>query len=613
MEKIELLAPARNITCGKAAIDSGADAVYIGGPSFGARVNAGNSLEDIKELCSYAHDFGAKIHVTLNTILNDEELKQARDLTFKLYDVGVDALIMQDLGLIMGELPPLELHASTQQNNSTVEKALFLEMTGFSQIVLARELSLEQIKNIKSALTTARLEFFVHGALCVSVSGRCYISECVTGRSANRGACAQLCRVPMSLKTSSGEYLAKDKYLLSLKDLNNTPNLEALMDAGVRSFKIEGRLKDEGFVRNVTAWYRSRLDEIFEKRSNDYRRSSYGTTETSFTPDVSKSFNRGFTDYKLYEKRENFANFDSPKYVGTEAAQVTSINGKIINVKPLKGSAFHNGDKFSYFSGGDINGFRISVAQGNNLEVFQNLPDLKPGMKLYRNKDAEFERAVAATNASIRYLKLNLDFKETEEGFVISAEDETGAKASCTYINKGLEKAKNPEGQRKNIETKLKKIGDTIYRINKLTLQTDFKWFIPVSDLNEVRHNVLEKLTEQKRKKRTIRKEIINLNIPLPSNEQNLGYEANIYNSKTQEFYKNHGAINITPAYEIQKPDHAVLMYCKQCMRYCFGMCEKYNNKRKVEPLELTIGNKDFKLLFDCKNCMMMVCNKTPK
>lgn len=609
MEKIELLAPARDLVCGKSAIDSGADAIYIGGPSFGARVNAGNSISDIQELCNYAHDFGAKIHVTINTILTNEELEQARELTFKLYDVGVDALILQDLGLLQGELPPLELHASTQQNNATPEKVLFLEETGFNQIVLARELSINQIKKIKEKLTTAKLEFFVHGALCAGVSGRCYLSECITNRSANRGSCAQLCRVPQSLRTVSGEYLAKDRYLLSLKDLNNTNNLEELMDAGIRSFKIEGRLKDEGYVRNVTAWYRDHLDRIFEKRS-EYCRSSYGLTETSFTPNVSKSFNRGFTDYNLHEKRANFANFESPKFIGTEVAEIIDIKGNELTVKLKKNIELHNGDKCNYFSSGEMDGFRISVAKGNKLEIFQNITALRVGMKLYRNKDAEFERAVAATNSSKRTLWLDLDFKETKDGFVITCVDEIGVKASSFYQSNSLEKAKNIEGQIKNISTKLCKIGDTIYKIRNLSIETNFNWFIPVSSLNEVRHSVLEKLSQEKRAKRTVRTTKINLNASLPRDELNLGYEANIYNDQAREFYVQHGAKNIIPAYEQEKKSRAVLMYCKQCMRYCFGMCEKYNNQRKAEPLELIVGNHVCKLEFDCKNCMMMVIDK---
>ena len=604
-----MLAPARDLACGLAAIDSGADAVYIGGPSFGARVNAGNSLEDIRQLCNYAHEFGAKVHVALNTILTDEELKQARELAFRLYDAGADALILQDLGLLMGDLPPLELHASTQQNNSTPEKALFLEKTGFSQIVLARELSLQEIKNIGAAVTHARLEFFVHGALCAGVSGRCYLSEYLTGRSANRGACAQLCRVPMSLKTSSGEYLARDKYLLSLKDLCHGDSLLDLMDAGIRSFKIEGRLKDEGYVRNVTAWYRNRLDKIFAGNSS-YMRSSCGTTETAFVPDVSKSFNRGFTRYNLYEEKANYACFDSPKYVGTKVGEITGIRGRYITVTPEKGVTFHNGDKLSYFAGGDISGFRVSVARGGELEIFQSIKDLKPGMTLYRNKDADFERVVAQTGSSVRRLLLDLSFRETSSGFIITAGDETGVSSSVTWEGEHLEQTRNPQVQLKNIEDKLRKIGGTIYRIRNLTLDCPYHWFIPVSELNNARRQVLDQLARLKQNAGRERKETVSLNIPLPGDELNLGYQANIYNQSARDFYCKHGVADPAPAFETEVPEKAVLMYCRQCLRYCFGMCPKYNNLRKTEQLILIIGGKEFDLKFDCGHCIMQVCSK---
>ena len=347
---VELLAPARDLACGIAAVDCGADAVYIGGPSFGARVNAGNSVEDLAQLCRYARRFGVKIHVTVNTILDDREIREAQTLINRLYEIGVDALIVQDLGLLELDLPPLELHASTQQNNATPAKARFLDEAGFSQIVLARELSIGQIREISSAVKNARLEFFVHGALCAGISGRCYLSQCVTGRSANRGECAQLCRVPQTLRTASGEILAKDQFLLSMRDLNNTDNLEELMDAGIQSFKIEGRLKDEVYVRNITSWYRQKIDEILERRSDRYVRSSHGHSVYTYVPDVSKSFNRGYTEYNLHEKKECYANFKSPKSVGTEVAQVVRNSGRQIQVKPLHGQILHNGDKCNYFN-----------------------------------------------------------------------------------------------------------------------------------------------------------------------------------------------------------------------------------------------------------------------
>ena len=608
---VELLAPAKNLNCGIAAVDSGADAVYIGGPSFSARVNAGNSIEDIASLCSYAHRFRAKVHVALNTILSDQEIREAEKLIWQLYDAGADALIIQDLGLLELDLPPVELHASTQQENSSPPKIRFLEEAGFSQVVLARELSIDQIREISSSADRIRLEFFVHGALCASVSGRCYVSQCVTGRSANRGECAQLCRVPMSLRTASGEYLARNRYLLSLRDLNHTSNLEELLDAGIRSFKIEGRLKDEGYVRNVTAWYRSQLDQIFERRQ-EYVRSSFGRTECSFVPDVSKSFNRGFTEYCLHGAHSNFANFDSPKFVGQQVAEVTGCRGNRITVRLMPESELHNGDKCNYFAGGELKGFRISTAKGNTLEIFQIPADLKPGVKLYRNKDAEFERDVSRNGASRRTLALYLEFTETLNGFVLSGRDETGAEATVELKETSLEKAKDPAGQLENIKTRLLRLGGTYFYPADLVMNCSYGWFIPVSRLNSLRHELLEKLVLQN--DAPVRKPVLK---PagagmheLPAEERRGGYQLNVYNSLSEKFYKEHGCSTPGTAYESEKRKKAVLMYCRQCLRYCFGMCEKYNLKRQPEPLELMIGTRVFRLEFDCRRCMMMVIDR---
>ena len=420
MRTIELLAPAKNLTCAIAAINAGADAVYIGGPSYGARVNAANTLDDIKAVCDYAHLFGAKVHVTINTILTDKELETARELTFKLYEIGVDALIIQDLGLINGDLPPLEIHASTQQDNSTVEKVSFLEKAGFSQVVLARELSINQIKEIHDK-TNVKLEAFVHGALCVGVSGRCYLSYALTKRSANRGECSQLCRVPQTLTDSNGKVLAKDNYLLSMKDLNQSKNLEEMIDAGVSSFKIEGRLKDENYVKNVTAYYRNKIDKILEKRS-DLKRSSFGESILQFTPDVNKSFNRGFTEYNTHEKKENYANFDAPGFVGVEIGKLISQKGNDLTFALKKKVLLNNGDSINYYnSQGNLEGFRISkVKDKNTAEIFQDIEKIKSGTLFYRNKDAEFERALLDPKSAVRKLKLYLEYSETEDGIKLS-------------------------------------------------------------------------------------------------------------------------------------------------------------------------------------------------
>lgn len=605
---VELLAPARDLACGIAAVDCGADAVYIGGPSFGARVNAGNSVEDLAQLCRYAHRFGVKIHVTVNTILDDREIREAQTLITRLYEIGVDALIVQDLGLLELDLPPLELHASTQQNNATPAKARFLDEAGFSQIVLARELSIGQIREISSAVKNARLEFFVHGALCAGISGRCYLSQCVTGRSANRGECAQLCRVPQTLRTASGEILAKDQFLLSMRDLNNTDNLEELMDAGIQSFKIEGRLKDEVYVRNITSWYRQKIDEILERRSDRYVRSSHGHSVYTYVPDVSKSFNRGYTEYNLHEKKECYANFKSPKSVGTEVAQVVRNSGRQIQVKPLHGQILHNGDKCNYFNTRqELDGFRVSSVKGQTLEIFQPVSELKPGMILYRNKDAEFERKILENGSAVRRLRIDFTYTETPDRIILEAVDETGDRSQSVMILENPEPSKNFEKMEQNLRSKLAKLGESIFECGQLTLDLDYHWFIPVSRLNELRHDAMEAILSLKDQRRTVSDKKINLAVQLPEEERNLGFQANIYNELARKYYFEHGELDITDAYEKIKQPGAPVLYSKHCLQYCFGMCRKRNLKRRPEKLELVIGNHCFRLDFDCERCMMIL------
>lgn len=604
MKRIELLAPAKNKECGFAAIDSGADAVYIGGPSFGARVNAANTLEDIKELCDYAHLFGAKIHVTINTILDDKELEKARELTFKLYDVGVDALIIQDLGLINGPLPPLEIHASTQQDNSTPQKVQFLEKAGFSQVVLARELSVNEIKKIREN-TTVKLEAFIHGALCVGISGRCYLSAAITGRSANRGECAQLCRVAQSLYDAKGNVLAKDKYLLSLKDLNQSQNLEELIDAGISSFKIEGRLKDENYVRNVVAYYRQKIDSIIARR-DDLKRSSFGTTSTNFTPDVSKSFNRGFTEYNFHEKKDNYANFDAPGFVGQKIGKLVKQKSRDLTFSLFKNTEIHNGDSLNYYGNqGVLNGFRISTLKDpNTAEIFQEIPFIKTGTVFYRNKDAEFEKALSG-KSSFRKLKLNLNYSENDTGIVLYGKDESNTEATVEIALDDKQTAKDLDKLKANISSKLGRLGDSVYTLNELKLELSFNYFVPQSILNNLRRQLIDKLNTIKTEKR---KEISHNfeNAPLlPEKEQHLGFMANIYNKKALEFYENHGAQDIALAYEKEKVHgEECVLTSKHCLRYCFNLCPK-RHKVKAQELYLVIGKAKFRLEFDCKNCYM--------
>ena len=604
MKRIELLAPAKNKECGFAAIDSGADAVYIGGPSFGARVNAANTLEDIKELCDYAHLFGAKIHVTINTILNDQELEKARELTFKLYDVGVDALIIQDLGLINGPLPPLEIHASTQQDNSTPQKVLFLEKAGFSQVVLARELSVNEIKKIREK-TTVKLEAFIHGALCVGISGRCYLSAAITGRSANRGECAQLCRVAQSLYDAKGNVLAKDKYLLSLKDLNQSQNLEELIDAGISSFKIEGRLKDENYVRNVVAYYRQKIDSIITKK-DDVVRTSFGTTTTNFVPDVAKSFNRGFTEYNFHEKKDNYANFDAPGFVGQKIGKLVKQKNRDLTFSLFKNTVIHNGDSLNYYDHeGVLNGFRISTLKDpNTAEIFQEIPFIKAGTIFYRNKDAEFEKALAG-KSSFRKLSLNLTYSENDNGIVLLGKDETNTEASVEIALDDKQTANDLDKLKTNITSKLGRLGDSVYTLNQLEIKLSFNYFVPQSVLNNLRRQLIEKLNKLKTEKRKVIEHNFENAPMLPEKEQHLGFMANIYNEKALDFYKTHGAQEVKPAYETERAhNEECVLISKHCLRYCFNLCPK-RHKVKAQDLYLVIGKAKFRLDFDCKNCYM--------
>lgn len=603
MRTIELLAPAKDLECAKAAIDSGADAVYIGGPSFGARVNATNSLEDIEEVCKYAHLFGAKVHVTLNTILTNEELKYAQEIINMLYEVGVDALIVQDLGLLNLKLPPIELHASTQQDNSTPEKVKFLEKIGFKQVVLARELSINEIKAIKKE-TNVKLEGFIHGALCVGISGRCYLSQALTNRSANRGECAQLCRVQQSLYKENGEPLAKNKYLLSLKDLNQSNNIEEMIDAGISSFKIEGRLKDKSYVRNVTAYYRKAIDEIISKRS-DIKRSSSGKTILNFTPDLSKSFNRGFTEYNLHEEKQNYANFLAPGFVGSEIGTLISNNDHELNLKLNAGIEIHNGDSLNYYEpNGTLAGFRISVARNNVAEIFQKLPKIKPGTLFYRNKDADFEEKLDAKNSVLRKEEISLTYLENETSITLSGIDEAGFKAQITK-DITPQKATNPDKLLQTLKDKLGKLGDSIYLLKDLKLNTPYLHFVPVSIINDLRRELINKLYELKQARIIGNNEITTKDIMLPVSEQNLGFKANIFNNEALKFYKEHGGKNLEIAYEAQKNlGEREVLVSKHCLRFCFNMCP-LRHKVKPEDLYLEIGKAMFKLNFDCKACKM--------
>ena len=613
MRLIELLAPARDLACGIAAVDSGADAVYIGGPGFGARANAGNSVEDIKKLCDYAHIFRVKIHVTLNTILTDSELSEARDLAFRLCDAGADALIIQDYGLLEGPLPPLELHASTQQDSETPAKFLFLEKQGFSQAVLPREMSLPEIRNISSR-TGLKLEAFVHGALCAGISGRCYLSAALTGRSANRGECAQLCRVKQNLFRADGTPLARDRYLLSLKDLSQARNLEELIDAGISSFKIEGRLKDAGYVRNVTAFYRRILDEIFERRG-DLGKSSFGKTRTAFEPDIEKSFNRGFTEYNLHENKENYANFDAPGFVGVRIGRLLRQNRNRLSFRTDPGVTLNNGDSLNYYDGHrELHGFRISrMLDTDTAEIFQEIPPIAPGTVFYRNRDAAFDRLLSGDGAAERKLDLTLEYAETARGAILRATDETGFSGKAEVVLPDPAPAKDRDLLVRNLRDKLSRLGDSVYGLKELRTELENFWFMPQSFINRLRREALQDLDNQKKAARPKVSRVLPEDNPLPPEERELDFRANLHNSAARSFFVAHGGICPEPSYESRKPEGPVpVLVSKHCLHYCFHLCTKRDHAR-AQKLYLEIGGSMFEVSTDCKRCRMIVSGPLKK
>ncbi|WP_435131069.1 peptidase U32 family protein [Plesiomonas shigelloides] len=603
--RLELLAPAKNLAFGIEAIKHGADAVYIGGPAFGARAAAGNSVADIEQLAAFAHRYGAQVFVALNTILKDSELAQAEVLAHQIWNAGADALIVQDLGLLQCDLPPIALHASTQLDNRTPEKVRFLQDVGFSQVVLARELSLEQIRAV-SEQTSVQLEFFIHGALCVAYSGQCYISHALTGRSANRGECAQICRVPCSLKTREGETLVQDQHLLSLKDMNQTANLRAMIDAGVRSFKIEGRLKDLSYIKNVTAWYRQHLDEILEERP-ELSRSSAGRSQYSFVPNPDKTFNRGSTDYFLLGRQPTITSFRTPKYIGEEVGKVTRVGPNWFEVSGE--TEFNNGDGLCYFNARQVvNGLRVNRAEGRRLFTAEPVRGLTVNTVLYRNRDQVFDGTLEKESAT-RQIGVTQHFSETTDGFLLQMTDEQGFSVSIPLVAE-KSPANNPERAFQSIREQLAKLGNTLFYSQRIDVTLEQAWFIPVSALNALRRQAVEALETARINgyQRPLRHQAVG-NPAFP--QENLSYLGNVYNHAAENFYRMHGVDDIAPAYELnQEADEVSLMITKHCLRYTQNMCPKEVKGLKPDPLVLEMGNDIFRLKFDCKRCEMHVLGK---
>ena len=600
--KIELLAPAKNLECGIAAIDHGADAVYIGAPKFGARAAAVNSLEDIAALVEYAHLYNARIYVTVNTILKDEELQETEKMIWALFRAGVDALIVQDMGITGLNLPPIPLHASTQMDNRTVEKVRFLADAGFRQVVLARELSLREISKIHEACPDVPLEIFVHGALCVSYSGQCYVSQACFGRSANRGECAQFCRLPFSLVDAEGRVIVKDKHLLSLKDLNQSDELEALLDAGASSFKIEGRLKDVSYVKNVTAAYRRKLDAIFARRK-EYVRASSGSCRYAFNPQLDKSFSRGFTHYYLHGRTKDVFSFDTPKSLGEEMGTMKEARGNYLTVAGLK--SFNNGDGVCYIDEqGKLQGFRINRVEGNKLYP-QEMPRIKPRTVLYRNFDQEFEK-ILARKSSERRIAVSVRLTDTPFGFALTLTDEDDNSVTLSLARE-KEPARTP--QEENLKTQLAKFGNTPFEAVRIDIDFVGNWFLPASVLADFRRQAVEKLISARRN--NYRRKLFVLKPTAHAFPQStLTYLGNVMNGQAVSFYAGHGVASIAPAFERAPAEKAVLMFCKHCLRYSMGWCPVHQRERSPyrEPYYLvSTDGKRFRLEFDCKNCQMKV------
>lgn len=599
--RIELLAPAKDLNCGLEAIRHGADAVYIGAPRFGARSAAGNRLEDIRELCDYAHIYNARVYIALNTILKEEELMEAEALIWQLYDAGADALIIQDMGITGLHLPPIPLHASTQTDNRTVEKVKFLEDTGFRQVILARELSLEQIRKI-SAATTVPLETFVHGALCVSYSGQCYLSAALGGRSANRGECAQYCRLPYTMVDADGQVIAAQKHLLSLKDMNRSEDLESLLEAGISSLKIEGRLKEVSYVKNITAYYRKKLDLIFA-RHPEYKRASSGYSTYTFEPVAGKSFNRGFTDYLLHGRTNDITSFDTPKSLGEPIGKVKEIRGNHFIYSGVK--TLNNGDGLAFFNEkGELEGFRVNRVDENRIYPMK-MPALKAKTQLYRNCDQEFEKLLSKPSAE-RKLKVRIEFLENPFGFTLVMEDESGVRI---MLPRSLPKEPAQQDQSENIRRQLSRLGNTPFEASEVVVNLNDKWFIPSSQLTEMRREGVEKLLIA-RKIGYVREWVNRKNTEaLPFPEKRLTYLGNVFNSKAEAFYRNRGVEQIDPAFEKNPVGDVPLMFTRHCLRYSMGWCPVWQKGKSPykEPFYLLYKDTRLRLDFDCKRCEMRI------
>jgi len=608
-QKIEILAPAKNLYQGMAAINAGADAVYIGAPQFGARSNATNSLEDIEEMVRYAHLFKAQVFVVINTILYDHELVACKKLIHELYSIGVDALIVQDMAILEMDLPPIVIHSSTQANNRDPKHVKFLKDAGIQRVVLARELNLDQIKEIHEA-TDVELEFFVSGALCVAFSGNCYMSVAGGERSANRGSCAQNCRLPYSLTDGTGKTLIANSHLLSIKDLDLSDQLPNLIEAGITSFKIEGRLKDIVYVKNNTSYLRKRLDSFLE--TNDkFQKASSGRIFYSFDAEMDRSFNRGYTDYFVNKRTEKIGSWESPKSQGQLIGKFigNKANGYLIENSDL----LNNGDGLYFINeNGEADGVQINIIINDIVvpNTFKKIPD---ETLIYRNSDASFNKLVERDDSAVRKIGVNLTFSETNEGFQLIATDEDGHTSSYDLVTE-KEIAQKSDSTIPNIRTNLSKTGNTPFIVDSIEVAFTQNWFLPISKINEIRRIVLENLVDI-RVKEYHREEfkITKTEHPYPVKE--LDFTFNVSNHMAKAFYKRHGVTEIEKAFELQwDPGKSRVMTTKYCVKYELGKCARFQREtmgeKLVEPLTLKNGENEYKLKFNCKPCEMEIWEK---
>ena len=605
IQTLELLAPAKNLECGIAAIDHGADAVYIGADHFGARAAAGNSTDDIARLCSYAHQFGARVYVTVNTIVYDNEIDSVRRLLKRIGEAGADAILVQDMALVsMLSDIGLEMHASTQTDNRTADKVEWLRGLGFKRVVLARELSVDEIAEIHAKHPDVELEVFVHGALCVSYSGQCYASQYCFQRSANRGECAQFCRLKFDLVDAEGKVIEHDRHLLSLKDMCQIDNLERLAEAGAVSFKIEGRLKDVAYVKNVTAAYSRRLDEIVAAHPDKYRRASFGRVDYGFDPDLRKTFNRGYTTYFADGRQPDIFSPDTPKALGEYVGKVKEVKRQCLTVSGV--ASFANGDGLCFINADrQLEGFRVNRAEGNHLYPSSMPCNLRQGVALYRNNDQQFERLLSRPSA-VRRLSITMSLSATESGFALDVATEDGRIAR---VEVKAEHTVAQKPQHENIVRQLSKLGTTIYDCTNITIPDDFPWFVPSSLLAQMRRDACAEVSEHSLTSKNPSPLTSNSLSPLTyKNPSRPPYLLNASNTLAVEFYRQLGVE--ASAFETQKKhgEGEKLMQCRFCLRHALGYCVNKGGRKPQwkEPLFLRLPDgRKFQLQFNCKRCEM--------